>query len=151
MPAKKVAAGFLELSALLAEEQQVAAEFARLTGLMHEQLLAGELEPMEALLDERQAYIVRAEALRAEADLLYLDLRGTLSSEGLAVFRAQKDEVAKFWQAAREQDKVVAEKMHEMLLSLRQKLSEVSCTKKGHLAYAAATKPEVAQALDEKL
>jgi len=45
----------------------------------------------------------------------------------------------------------VAEKMHEMLLSLRQKLSEVSCTKKGHLAYAAATKPEIQSALDEKL
>lgn len=151
MPAKRVTAGFSELCSLLAGELQAAEEFVRLTGAMHDQLLTGEFETMEGLLDERQVFIGRAEELRARADLLYLELRSTLSNEGLTVFSTQKDEVSKLWLAAREQDKAVAEKMHEMLLALRQQLSAVSSTKKGHLAYAATTKPEVAPALDEKL
>jgi len=151
VPASKVDAGFLQLSALLAEEKQTATEFVRLTAAIHDLLLTGEIEPVEAMLDERQTFMARAEELRAREDLLYLELRGSLSREGLTVFSAQKDEVSKLWQAAREQDRAVAEKMHEMLLQLRQKLTEVSDSKKSHLAYAATSKPLTPYALDEKL
>ena len=150
MPAKKEAAGFLDLSALLAEEKQAAAEFIRLTGAMYDLLLTGEYEALEALLNERQSFISRTDELKARADLLYLELRGGLSSEGLAVFYARKDEVAKLWQEARQQDKVVAEKMHALLLELRQKLSDVSSSKKGLMAYAASNRPDIARALDDK-
>ena len=150
MPAKKEAAGFLDLCALLAEEKQAAAEFIRLTGAMYDLLLTGEYEALEALLNERQSFISRTDELKARADLLYLELRGGLSSEGLAVFYARKDEVAKLWQEARQQDKVVAEKMHALLLELRQKLSDVSSSKKGLMAYAASNRPDIARALDDK-
>jgi len=150
VPAKKEAAGFLDLCALLAEEKQAAAEFIRLTGAMYDLLLTGEYEALEALLNERQSFISRTDELKARADLLYLELRGGLSSEGLAVFYARKDEVAKLWQEARQQDKVVAEKMHALLLELRQKLSDVSSSKKGLMAYAASSRPDIARALDDK-
>ena len=135
----------------LAEAKRDAlAQALKLTQAMLE-VLAGETpELVEVLLDERQQCFDQVEEINRRYDLLYINVREQLSTEGFNLVRSIDQAAIEIGRSIQVVDKEVSEGMHALLTELRQKIVEVNTGKKGLAAYSQQQQPGEGVLLDEK-
>ena len=139
-----------ELLSLAEAKRDSLAQALKLTQAMLD-VLAGETpELVEVLLDERQQCFDKVDEINRRYDLLYINVREQLSTEGFNLVRSIDQAAIEIGRSIQVVDKEVSEGMHALLTELRQKIVEVNTGKKGLAAYSQQQQPAEGVLLDEK-
>ena len=139
-----------ELLSLAEAKRDSLAQALKLTQAMLD-VLAGETpELVEVLLDERQQCFDKVDEINRRYDLLYINVREQLSTEGFNLVRSIDQAAIEIGRSIQVVDKEVSEGMHALLTELRQKIVEVNTGKKGLAAYSQQQQPGEGVLLDEK-